>query len=182
MELSPTAKVILGFLGKGPRSGYEIKQSVEASTRFFWAASYGQIYPELRRLEAAGLVRGEAESVGARPRRVFHLTEAGMAALRAWLRGAPEVLELRHEGMLGAFFAGSLEPGERAGRFEALAEMHERRLADLEAVSDAIGSQDRHGSSYMVLQHGIAYQRWAANAGRQSARQLAAETSEEKED
>ena len=55
MELSATAKVILGMLAARPRSGYEIKQLVDNSARFFWAASYGQIYPELNRLEDAAL-------------------------------------------------------------------------------------------------------------------------------
>ena len=49
MELSATGKVILGMLAARPRSGYEIKQLVDSSARFFWAASYGQIYPELKR-------------------------------------------------------------------------------------------------------------------------------------
>lgn len=43
MELSPTAYVILGMVSREPRSGYEIKALVDDSTRFFWAASYGQI-------------------------------------------------------------------------------------------------------------------------------------------
>ena len=64
MELSPTAYVILGMLGWRPMSGYEIKSIVDKSTRFFWAASYGQIYPELRRLAAAGPDRGQGEPAG----------------------------------------------------------------------------------------------------------------------
>ena len=43
MELSPTAYVILGMLSWWPMSGYDIKATVDKSTRFFWAASYGQI-------------------------------------------------------------------------------------------------------------------------------------------
>ena len=56
MELNPTSYVILGMLGMRPMCGYEIKALVDGSTRFFWAASYGQIYPELRRLTEAGLI------------------------------------------------------------------------------------------------------------------------------
>ena len=59
MELGPTGYVILGMLRNEPRSGYEIKRAVDDSTRFFWAASYGQIYPELRKLATAGLVEGD---------------------------------------------------------------------------------------------------------------------------
>ena len=46
-RLNGTAYVILGMLGLGARTGYDIKRIVDQSTRFFWAASYGQIYPEL---------------------------------------------------------------------------------------------------------------------------------------
>ena len=74
MELSPTAYVILGMLGWRPMSGYEIKSIVDNSTRFFWAASYGQIYPELRRLVAAGLIDGKASPQGGRRRNVYRLT------------------------------------------------------------------------------------------------------------
>src|SRR5918996_182781 len=116
MELSSTAYVILGLLSKGPKSGYEIKSIVDRSTRFFWAASYGQIYPELRKLEGAGLIRGTDAPTGDRKRTVYRLTRGGEEALRAWLQAPPEVLEMRHEGMLKVFFADALPPGERVRR------------------------------------------------------------------
>src|SRR3954463_3886487 len=73
MELSPTARVLLGLIRLGKRNGYEIKQLVDISTRFFWAASYGQIYPELRRLEEQGVIRGkEAGTNGRAPAQFEH--------------------------------------------------------------------------------------------------------------
>src|SRR2546430_14401550 len=65
-DLTPTGRVILGMLRLGKRTGYEIKQIVDVSTRFFWAASYGQIYPELKRLEERGLVGSRSEPTGGR--------------------------------------------------------------------------------------------------------------------
>ena len=62
MELNSTSYVVLGMLRHEPRSGYEIKRAVDSSTRFFWAASYGQIYPELRRMAKAGLVEGDTSA------------------------------------------------------------------------------------------------------------------------
>src|SRR6266513_2814284 len=59
MKQTAVTPVVLGLLSLGPRSGYDIKAVVDRSTRFFWAASYGQIYPELRRLEEDGLIEGE---------------------------------------------------------------------------------------------------------------------------
>src|SRR4051812_43906891 len=106
-ELSPTAYVILGMLSWRPMSGYDIKAMVDASTRFFWAASYGQIYPELRRLAEAGLVEGEREGDGGRRRTPFALTEEGRKALGEWLAEPPQTIEMRDEGLLKLFFASA---------------------------------------------------------------------------
>ena len=107
--LSPTGKVILGMVRLGRRTGYEIKQLVDVSTRFFWAASYGQIYPELKRLEDDGLLEGTDASVNGRRRRAFALTPAGEAELDEWLRsGEPLVAEMRNEGALKLFFSDAL--------------------------------------------------------------------------
>ena len=112
VALTPTAKIILGFLRFRPRSGYDIKQSVELSTRFFWGASYGQIYPELQRLERAGLV--EVEQVAERRRKVYRLTAAGERALVEWLRGDEgDLFQYRDEGMLRLFFSDFVD-GESA--------------------------------------------------------------------
>src|SRR3954466_2361314 len=113
-QLSPTARVLLAMIRNGRRTGYEIKQLVDVSTRFFWAASYGQIYPELKRLEEAGLIRGEDEPSGGRQRRAYALTPEGDAALDSWLRSDQEPLyELRDEALLKLFFSNDLTDAER---------------------------------------------------------------------
>src|SRR5512133_4027220 len=108
MKQTAVTPVILGFLSLGPRSGYDIKTVVDRSTRFFWAASYGQIYPELRRLEEEGLVEGEDRPNGGRSRRVYRLTPAGREALHGWLLGSTVTIELRDESLLRLFFADAL--------------------------------------------------------------------------
>ena len=45
-RLSPQDYVVLGMVGLGRRSGYEIKQAVELSIRFFWTISPAQISSE----------------------------------------------------------------------------------------------------------------------------------------
>src|SRR6476646_9654904 len=125
MELSPTAYVILGMVSREPRSGYEIKTLVDDSTRFFWAASYGQTYPELKRLAKAGLVEGLDAPRGERKRTVYAITASGEEALRDWLKQPPGTYETRDEGLLKLFFAGVLAPAEAA---QILRSMREYRL------------------------------------------------------
>jgi DNA-binding PadR family transcriptional regulator len=153
-ELSPTGRVILGMLALGKRTGYDIKQLVDKSTRHFWAASYGQIYPELRRLEQVGLVVGRPEPSGGRARVVFELTDAGQRALRGWLEADDELLyELRDEGMLKLFFSDAGEPRWRIENLRAMRERHERKLAQLQSIEEMAS----HGPSgpYLTLQLGI---------------------------
>jgi DNA-binding PadR family transcriptional regulator len=155
-SLTATGKVILGLLKFAPRTGYDVKRVTDFSTRFFWRASYGQIYPELRALEEAGLVRARAEPRGRRPRRVYELTAAGDTALLAWLRGEDDTYELRDEGLLRLFF-GELLPrddllalvGRRREAFETWA-THFRRIADdLGELDDPSGEALRYGIELM---------------------------------
>jgi DNA-binding PadR family transcriptional regulator len=145
-----------------PRSGYEIKAHVERSTRFFWAASYGQIYPELRRLEGAGLIGGTDSPRGGRKRTIYELTPPGRKALRSWLRTPPEVFELRDEGLLKVFFSGAVEPRDAAGTLRAKRSEHletVERLREIEPAASVKG-----GYPLMVLRFGISYHEWLAEA------------------
>jgi PadR family transcriptional regulator AphA len=162
MELGKTSYVILGMLRKGPKSGYEIKAKADISTRFFWAISYGQIYPELKRLEEAGLIEGEADPGSGRQRRVFSITPAGEDALRAWLTGPGELQsELRHEGVLRFFFSDSLSHEERLALIQAMRAKHERLREQLEAIApSAAAAREETGDelSLLTLETGIDYQ------------------------
>jgi DNA-binding PadR family transcriptional regulator len=173
MELSPTAYVILGMLGWRPMSGYEIKALVDKSTRFFWAASYGQIYPELRRLSAAGLIEGEAIPQGGRRRNVYRLTPAGRSELQGWLGVDAEAFELRDEGLLKLFFADAVGDEAAIQAIDAKRREHERVLAHLEAIEANGGAG---GFAAFVLRYGIECNRWQADWCERAIRELREET------
>src|SRR3954462_10318419 len=103
--MTPTAVTwsVLGLLALGPRSGYDIKRIVDRSIRHFWAASYGQIYPELKRLEVAGWITGDDASNGGRARRVYSITPVGREGLNGWFVGMDTRIELRDESLLRLF-------------------------------------------------------------------------------
>ena len=162
MELSKTSYVILGMLRTRSHTGYEIKAIVDHSTRFFWAASYGQIYPELKRLEEAGLVKGEAASQGARRRRSFSLTPEGRRELEDWISsGEPLHHELRHEGLLRFFFADVVEPAEQLELVRDIRAMHERTRDEMQAIrphAEEARAERNQEFPLRTLEFGIAYQ------------------------
>ena len=177
MELSSTAYVILGMLGWRPMSGYEIKSLVDKSTRFFWTASYGQIYPELRRLQQTGLIEGKANPQGGRKRNVYRLTRSGSRALRRWLATDPEVFELRDEGLLKLFFSGAAEAETAVGTLAAKRRFHEeqgQRLREIEATSPP------SGHAYLVLRYGIEFNEWIADWCERTSRELESGTAIER--
>jgi PadR family transcriptional regulator AphA len=161
-QLSPTAYVILGMVSKEPRSGYEIKAAVDNSTRFFWAASYGQIYPELKRLSEAGLVAGIDSPTGGRKRTVYEITVDGEEELKTWLRQPPETYEMREEGLLKLFFASVLSPEESV---EILRAMRAHRLsvsAQLRAIESS-AEEKEDPFPLLVLRGGIEFNDWFAD-------------------
>jgi PadR family transcriptional regulator AphA len=167
MELSPTAYVILGMLAWRPMSGYDIKATVDHSTRFFWATSYGQIYPELRRLADAGLVEGEATAGSGRRRTGYSLTAVGREALEDWLAQEPHTFEQRDEGLLKLFFAAA-SPATAAGTLDAKRAFHEGKLKQLREI-EATGKPE--GFVHLVLRYGIDSSEWmAAWCEREAAR------------
>src|SRR4051812_28402575 len=174
MEVSPTGYVILGLLSLGAKSGYEIKGFVDKAVRFFWAASYGQIYPELRRLSDAGLIKGEAKPAGGRRRTVYSLTGAGRKQLREWLAVEPDILEMRDEGLLKLFFADATGGDSAVATLAAKRRHHLERVEQLEAIESAAG-EDAHGFPMLVCRYGIECNRWMADWCERAARELEAE-------
>lgn len=168
MELSHTSYVLLGALSFGPRTGYAIKALLDKSIRFFWAISYSQIYPELKRLAELGLVEGRDTTEGGRKRIEYRITEAGTEALRAWLRRPPEIFEMRDEGLLKLFFSSAVDREDAIRTLEAIRKRRsemESRLRELEAA--AVGLQSDNPYPDIVRRAGVEYARlfacWCSN-------------------
>jgi DNA-binding PadR family transcriptional regulator len=159
-SLSPTARVILGLLAWEARTGYEVKQVTDRSTRFFWGASYGQIYPELRRLEDAGLVESREEPRGRVPRRVYSLTAAGRRAVEGWLAETEESYEVRDEGLLKLFFGDLTPPEQLLGLVERRRAWYEETAALFRGLGAELGELDE--TSGAVLRYGIELMEWNA--------------------
>jgi len=156
-EPSPTAYVVLGMLRLGLRTGYDIKQLVDKSTRFFWAASYGQIYPELKKLEEQGLVRSSDDPQGGRQRRAYEITEQGDQVLDDWLKRPDDVaIETRDSALLRLFFADNLAPDDAAAIARAAAERHAEVVRTIEQLDPP------EGMTRTVRDFGLDFHRWCA--------------------
>lgn len=165
--LSPSAYVVLGMIRLGRQSGYEIKQAVQLSIRFFWTISQAQIYPALDSLERSKLINGRDDPQGGRRRRVYELTPDGETALAKWLvADDPLPFELRDIGLLKVFFADLLQPPSALELIDKVQHRSRERLAQLEAIQPAAASvADDEGYAFplVTLRLGIAYHRAMAD-------------------
>lgn len=138
-----TRQALLGFLARRPRSGYDIRRAIDASTSNFWQESYGQIYPMLRRLEEEGLAtRTTKAGRGGRTRHVYAITEDGRQELHRWLEEPTDPEVVRHELLLKLFFGREVGPDVCIRQLEAYGarerefiEKYEAIAADLEATA-----------------------------------------------
>jgi len=106
-KLNQSQFALLGLLSLGPRSGYDLKQLSEWSVGHFWREGYGQIYPSLKRLAAAGLVKRSTERNKGRPERmVYTLTARGRKEMAAWLQKSAAAEIPRNELLMKVFFGG----------------------------------------------------------------------------
>jgi DNA-binding PadR family transcriptional regulator len=119
-------QALLGLLTIQPMSGYDLARVVRDSVGHIWRESYGQIYPNLKKLAAQGLVQRKTARHKGRPERhVYSITNKGREQLKAWLITPPQAEIPRNEMLLKLFFGAQAPIQTLIGNVERMAE--ERR-------------------------------------------------------
>jgi len=89
---------ILAALAIGESSGYDLAKAFDVTVANFWTATPQQLYRELDKMEAAGLVEARVIEQVKRPnKRLFSLTDEGRSALREFTIRAPKPTAIRDE-------------------------------------------------------------------------------------
>jgi PadR family transcriptional regulator AphA len=143
---------MLGLLALQPSTGYELTQRFDRSLRNAWHASHSQIYPELAKLEEAGLA--EVVGEGARRSRTWAVTEAGREELRRWLMESEPHRAQRNETALRWFLVFLLEPAERRAVLEAELAYGEAQAAERRALTEQLDASGRGGAFRPLLDLG----------------------------
>jgi DNA-binding PadR family transcriptional regulator len=152
-------EVLLGLLTVEPMSGYDLGQAIRASIGHFWNESYGQIYPNLKKLAAGGFVTAKAERQKGKPdRQVYSVTPKGRTRLAKWLAVEPQPEIPRNELLLKLFFGVQASPQALMGYVERMAE-RER------AVLEEIKRLEREEITQMVRYPDAPYWKMAARFG-----------------
>jgi len=163
-------EVLLGLLTVEPMSGYDIGLSIRASVGYFWNESYGQIYPNLKKLEAGGFASAKTERQKGKPdRRIYSITKKGRERLAKWLEVPPQPEIPRNELLLKLFFAAQVTPDIPIGYLERMAENERAVLDQIKRAHEEIGKNKQYPDApywKMAARFGEleleAHLRWAA--------------------
>lgn len=128
---------LLDLLAAEPKSGYDLARYFEASMGNVWPAQHSQIYPELAKLVADGLITQTGE--GARGRKVYQTTPAGIEELRSWLRNSGPDYSIRYEALLRVFCLWVLPEDEA---LEHLRRDRAEYARHLQSIEDSIADVD----------------------------------------
>ncbi|GLZ77668.1 PadR family transcriptional regulator [Actinorhabdospora filicis] len=157
---------VLGLLANGPASGYDLLKSFELSLSNVWSATQSQLYGELGKLDAAGLIVVASE--GPRGRKEYAITDEGRAELRHWLLEVEPTRVRRSDMLLRVFFLNQVTPAEAEGYLDGQ-EKHAQAYHDhLLALEGQIPWDDTALSVYgrIAMEWGIRFSRasieWSA--------------------
>ncbi len=128
--------VCLGLLTFGEASGYDLKKHFEATVDHFFATGFGSIYPALAALVREGLIEaseGKSQLGKRAGRKVYRITPAGEAALRAALTEVEPSHKVRSELLALLYFAHLVPPGRISQVLDQRIESMEAGLRQLQA-------------------------------------------------
>ncbi|MFC9153520.1 PadR family transcriptional regulator [Streptomyces bauhiniae] len=179
---------VMATLLEGEASGYDLAKGFNASVANFWTATPQQLYRELDRMEREGLVTARVVRQERRPdKRLFSLTDAGHAALRAHLADPITRPTAIRDGLLVKVQCadiGELAPvqaditahmtwsRDKLARYERLRE----RLLGGRTEEEHLAEAERVGP-YLTLLRGIAFEEENLRWGELALRVLAARSS-----
>jgi len=168
--LTTTEAAILGLLGPGEASGYDLSRNVETGIGMFWSPAQSGIYAVLPRLVEKGFATARTVAQERRPdKQVYRITEEGRTALRRWIEsGPPEPDPAYNPFLLRVYFGAETSPDVVAGHVEARKREAEERIVLLRELEPALGGTGTPASApfrSFVLDWGLQYYeavvRWA---------------------
>ncbi|UBU08610.1 PadR family transcriptional regulator [Nonomuraea gerenzanensis] len=124
---------VLAALLDGEYSGYQLTKIFDVGVSNFWYAAPQQLYAELTKLEADGLVAGREVVQRGRPnKRVFKVTQAGLDELAAFAATPAKPLLLRDDLAVKVHAADLVDPAPLVAQLRERAEEAAAKLAFFE--------------------------------------------------
>lgn len=144
---SQTELAVLGALSVEPMTGYGLRAAITDTLGHFWHESFGQIYPTLTALEAAGFVKREGRTRSGPVR----LTTAGEVRLRHLLAEPFTPPPPRDPLLLRLFFGRHVAPALTRERLTQALDAAVSRSEEFASVRAEIEEQQGADAVYWLI-------------------------------
>lgn len=160
---------VLAALVDGPATGYELAKWFDAGVANFWHATRPQLYAELAKLEAAGLVSGTEVVQRGRPnKRIMEITDVGVAALDEFARETSRPTAPKSDTLVKVRVLDVIDPTALREELSSQLVASLAKLEGFEAIEARMlrgRTHDEHlvaarrVGPYLTLRRGIAHER-----------------------
>ncbi|MER0284248.1 PadR family transcriptional regulator [Clostridioides difficile] len=158
--------IILGFLMEEKLSGYDLKQWMSHSTSYFFDASFGSIYPALKRLETKGYIHCHKAIDGSKFKKIYSITDAGKEYFLEWLKKPIKFSKTKQDHLVNIFFYKYLPK-------EIIETNLKLFIAEVESLSDKLNKQkidaeknhciEQYAYMYSTMVYGVDYYNFVIN-------------------
>lgn len=117
----------------------------------FYKASYGSLYPALKRLTDKGLLTASESFQGGRKKIMYGITPEGKAHFIRWLSSPVDILEGTNTHLAKVYFFDGLSPEIRERQLLEYERNHENYLKRLERLEEQYRKMERRDCFYYKL-------------------------------
>ncbi|NLK96301.1 MAG: PadR family transcriptional regulator [Clostridiales bacterium] len=143
--------LILGMVLEEDLTGYDIKKLIEKSFGIFYKASFGSLYPALKRLTEKGYVTTCEQPQGGRQKIFYHITEEGKENFFDWLSSPMDVLDGANANLAKIYFFDKLPQEIREGKLLEYEINNTNYLHKLQALEKEFNKMDNKDCFYYKL-------------------------------
>ncbi len=150
--------IALGMVLENDLTGYDIKKRIETDIGVFYKASFGSLYPALKRLTEKGLLTTTKKPQGNRKKIFYHITEEGQNQFFDWLSSPMNIFEGTNTHLAKVYFFDKLSPEIRERQLfehEINNRNYLKRLEDLEKQYSKMEHCDCFYYKLSTLYYGI---------------------------
>lgn len=125
---------LLGLLNHWEASGYDIKQEFDGYVSVFWHSNLSQIYPELQKLEGAGLITSRlVEQTGKPDKKLYTITNLGRQSLIKWLNTPQKLPKQKDAFLMKSFFMGAITADEAIFQLQTFVQQQRQHIENMYA-------------------------------------------------
>lgn len=150
--------IILGMLLDEALTGYDIKKFIENGIGTFYKASYGSLYPSLKKLTDKGYLIMFEKPLGDRKKKYYQITESGKSVFFDWLATPIDLTDNTDNHLAKVYFFDKLPVdirNQQLHEYELNSINYLRKLQALEKKFTAMENKDCFYYKLSTLYYGI---------------------------